>query len=120
VANVTDSLQKVVRTLQKEKRSCILIYEKKKLVGILSLRDLLRKVTGKLKDLSRVKVTTAMTPNPEYVKADDPIAFAVNKMAMGGFRHVPVLDAEGAPLSIISIQDVMSYLSCHDKPQPSV
>jgi len=35
----------------------------------------------------------------------------VNKMAMGGYRHVPVLQEDGSPLSIIIIKDVLGYLS---------
>jgi len=33
---------------------------------------------------------------------------------MGGFRHLPVLAADGAPLSIIMIKDVLKYLSRRD------
>jgi CBS domain-containing protein len=81
VGSTTDTVQKVVKILQKEKKSCVLIYEKKKLVGIISLRDLLKKVVGKHKDLSKVKVGAAMTPNPEFVRSEDPIAYAVNKVS---------------------------------------
>jgi CBS domain-containing protein len=31
-----------------------------------------------------------MTRDPSFVHPEDPIAFAINKMAMGGYRHVPV------------------------------
>lgn len=115
VASTADTAQKIVKIFQKESKNCVLIYKKKKLVGIISFRDILRKVAGKHKDLSKVKAETVMTPNPEYVKADDPIAYAVNKMAMGGYRHLPVLAADGAPLSIIMIKDVLKYLSKRDK-----
>jgi CBS domain-containing protein len=111
VASTTDTIQKIVKILQDEKKDCVLIYKKKKLVGIISHRDLLSKVAGKQKDLSKVKAEAVMTPSPEYVKGEDPIAYVVNKMATGGFRHVPVLQADGTPLSIISIKDVLSYLS---------
>ena len=74
-------------------------------------RDLLGKVAGKHKDLSKVKAEEVMTANPEFVKAEEPIAFVVNKMSMGGFRHVPVLSADGKPISIVSIKDVLRYLA---------
>ena len=111
VASGNDSVAKIIDILQKNQRKCILVYKKKKLVGILSNRDLLRKAAFKDKNLSKIKIESVMTPNPEYVKADDPIAFAVNKMSMGGFRHLPVLASDGTPLSIISIKDVLAYLS---------
>ncbi len=115
VANTADSVQKIIKILQAENKNSVLIYKKKKLVGIISNRDLLRKVVGKYKDLSKVKAEEVMTPNPEYVTADAPIAYVVNKMATGGFRHVPVLQEDGAPLSIIIIKDVLSYLSHRKK-----
>ena len=118
VCSPADTVQKVVRIFQKENKNCILVYEHKKLVGILSNRDLLRRVTGGVQDLSKVKVKAVMTPNPEYVSADAPIAYAVNKMALGGFRHVPVLADDGTPYSIIIIKDVLAYLSRRNKSKP--
>jgi len=116
VCSPADSISKVVKIFQKENKNCILVYEKKKLVGILSTRDLLRRVAGQYKDLSKVKVKEVMTPNPEYVMPDAPIAFAVNKMAMGVCRHVPVLASDGTPHSIILIKDILSYLTRKRKP----
>ncbi len=115
VASTDDTIRKVVRIFQKEKKDCILVFKKKKLVGILSQRDILHRVVGRAKDLSKVTVEKAMTSNPEYVRAEDPIAFVVNKMALGGFRHVPVLAQDGTPLSIITIRDVLLYLGHRKK-----
>lgn len=115
VASPEDSIQKIVKIFQEKKKNCVVVYRKKKLVGILSNRDILWKVVGKYKDLSKVTVEQVMTHNPEWVKASDPIAFVVNKMAMGGFRHVPVLAEDGTPLSIVLIKDVLAYLSHREK-----
>lgn len=116
VCKSTDSIQRIVQIFQKEKKGCVLVYQKKKLVGILSKRDLLWKVAGKDKDLGQIKVDQIMTRNPEYVYAEAPVAYVVNKMAMGGFRHVPVLREDGTPISIVSIQDVLSSLSQRNQP----
>ena len=115
IASPSDSVQKIVKIFQEQKKNCVLVYKNKKMVGILSNRDILWKVAGKEKDLSKIKVEQVMTPNPEFVKADDPIAFVVNKMAMGGFRHIPVLQEDGKPLSIILIKDVLAYLAHREK-----
>jgi CBS domain-containing protein len=32
-----------------------------------------------------------MTRDPSFLHPEDPIAFAINKMAMGGYRHIPIL-----------------------------
>ena len=111
VSSPADTIQKVVRAFQKEDKNCVLVYDHKHLVGIISSRDLLWRVAGKYKDLSKVKVKDVMTPNPEWVKEEDPIAYVVNKMAMGVCRNVPVLAQDGTPYSIVLIRDVLSYLS---------
>ena len=111
VANIQDSVKKVAEIFQKDKKHCILVYDHKRLVGILSNRDLLLKVAGKYRDLSKVQVGSVMTQRPEFVRAEDPLAYVVNKMALGGFRHVPVLREDGTPVSIITIKDVLSFLS---------
>ena len=119
VANKSDSISKIVKVLERTKKDCVLIYENKQLVGIVSLRDLLRKAPESSLDLDKASIETVMTSNPETIKPEDPIAFLVNKMSMGGFRHVPVLATDGTPLSIVSIKDVLGYLSDHAKASPS-
>ena len=119
VAMTTDTIDKVVKIFQEQGKNCVVVYQKKKLVGILSNRDILWKVSGQYKDLSKVKVEDVMTPNPEYVMPDDPIAFVVNKMAMGGFRHVPVINEDGQPISIILIKDVLAYLANRERQSSS-
>jgi CBS domain-containing protein len=39
------------------------------------------------------------------------IAFAVHQMDLGGYRHLPIADADGAPLGIISVRDILNYLT---------
>lgn len=115
VTSEKDSLDKIIGMLQKKNLRCVLVYRKQQLVGIVSNRDLLRKAASEEKDLSTMTVESVMTPSPEYVHVDDPIANAINKMAMGGFRNIPVVAHDGTPLSIVSIQDVLAYLSQRDK-----
>jgi CBS domain-containing protein len=110
VCRPTDTAQKIIKIFQKENKSCVLVYEKK-MVGILSNRDLVLRVAGRHKDLSKLKISEIMTVNPGSVKPDDPIAFAVNKMSMGGYRHVPVIRDDGTPVSILLIKDVLRYIS---------
>lgn len=110
VASSSDSLQKIIAILKKKQKTCVLIYEKKKLVGILSLRTLLTEAACKFPDLTRVTAGDIMTRTPATVTLLDPISYAVNKMSIGGFRHLPVLAADGTPVTIISIKDVLVYL----------
>ena len=86
-----------------------------RLVGIFSERDLLTKVAGLHADYRGLPVRDFMTPNPETVTADDPLAVALHKMDLGGYRHLPVVQV-GKPVGMISVRDLMRHITrlCKD------
>ncbi len=51
-----------------------------------------------------------MTPDPVILRREDPIAVALNKMAVGGFRHVPIVD-HGTPVAVVSARDVFRHIA---------
>jgi CBS domain-containing protein len=53
-----------------------------------------------------------MTGKPETLPPDAPINFAINKMDVGGYRHVPVVQ-EQRMIGVASIRDVIRYLVRH-------
>ena len=61
-------------------------------------------------DVSGEPVTEFMTPNPETLDVSSPIAYALNRMSTGDFRHLPVTNA-GQLVGIISLRDVLGFLS---------
>ncbi len=71
---------------------CVLVMADDRLVGIFTDRDAVVKAAGKR--LASIKVRDAMTPDPVVLRHDDPIAIAIHKMAIGGFRHIPILDGD--------------------------
>ena len=87
---------------------CVLVTQEDRLVGILTERDVLKKVVGKL-DLD-TPVEQIMTKNPETVGMEDGIAYALNKMHVGGYRHIPVLDNEGRPVGVVSVKDFVDFI----------
>ena len=105
------SLENVLETMQKTKYNCVLTLSDEKLNGILTERDILLKVTGKGYDLQLTTIDEFITPNPEYVSPEDPLAYALNKMYVGGFRNVPVVNDEMYPVGIISISDIISTIA---------
>lgn len=87
---------------------CVLVMEGDRLIGIFTERDILKKVVGQL-DLDSL-IGEIMTPNPETVGMDDGIAYALNKMHTGGYRHIPVLDRQGRPVGVVSMRDVVRFI----------
>ena len=105
------SLENVLGFMQETTNNCVLTLSNEKLNGILTERDILLKVTGKGYDLQLTTIDEFITRNPEYVSPEDPLAYALNKMYVGGFRYVPVINDEMFPVGIISISDIISTIA---------
>ena len=106
------SVQEVIERMQAlPTKGCVLVCDKnKKLLGIASIRDILLKVAGVVKDTSVYPVEKIMTPRPEWLDKDAPLSFALHKMSIGKFRHVPVLDNR-IPIGVVSTRDIIEYLT---------
>ena len=111
IVELGTSLENVLERMQKTKNNCILTLQNEKLGGILTERDILLKVTGKGYDLQLTTIDEFITHHPEYVSPEDPLAYALNKMYVGGFRNVPVVNDEMYPIGIISISDIISTIA---------
>lgn len=106
----TTSVHEVVQTMRNNRIGCVCVVEDNALVGIFTERDALKRAISKKIDLKNTKVRQVMTVNPEYLYMDDEIAFALNRMHVGGFRHVPLLNLSGHPVGVISIKDIVAHL----------
>ena len=107
-ATVGEALTKMVE----KGVGCVLIVVDNQLAGIFSERDALMKLGSEGSELHDQPLLRYLTPNPATISADDKIAFALHKMDLGGYRHLPVLDGD-RPVSLISIRDILRYLTDH-------
>jgi CBS domain-containing protein len=82
-----------------------------RLVGILTERDYVRKVIGVLPDYAHQPIKDVMTPDPETVGPDHKLGLALQKMDVGGYRHLPVVEEDGLPVGLVSIRDVIRHIT---------
>jgi CBS domain-containing protein len=108
----TDPVAFAVRIMQREDTSCVLVMSGQNLAGVITPWDILHKVAGPREDLNAVTCGEVMTADPVCLRDDDDIAIAINKMSIGGFRHIPLLQA-GTPTAVLSISDVFQYIAPH-------
>jgi len=107
----TATLEEVVRTLQDQHIGCVLVTGADgKLAGIFTERDLLTRVALNALDWSRERVADYMTPEPETLRPDDRIAWALKLMHIGGYRHVPLTDEQGTPVGVVSMKDIVAFV----------
>ena len=97
-----------IARMRSSRTDCVLVAEEGRLAGIFTERDALLKLAGRT--LQGVRVADAMTGDPVMLRADDTVAVAIHKMAVGGFRHIPVVDENGAPHGIVSAVDVFRHV----------
>lgn len=107
------SIGQVARIMKEHRVGCVLVEDSGKLIGIFTERDILTKLVGTGYDPATARVEDAMTRDPETLTPEDPIAFALQRMSVGGFRHVPLVGAEGRPVGILSVKDIVDYLAEH-------
>lgn len=106
----------VIDMMQEQKTGSVLVVdEDERLIGIITERDLLQQVSGQRDAPAAFKVEQVMTANPEMLRASDPIAFALNLMHLGRFRHLPLCvwddQGEAYPIGIISTRDILEHIA---------
>jgi CBS domain-containing protein len=88
---------------------CVLVTDDDRLVGIFTDRDAVLKIAGR--PAGPVPISDVMTRDPVVLRHDDPIAVAIHKMAVGGFRHIPIVDGVGLPTGVVSARDVFRHIA---------
>lgn len=105
------TLEEAVENLQEHHIGCVLVSgEDGTLEGIFTERDLLNRVAGKKLDWCECRVSDFMTRDPETLRPDDRIVWALNLMHMGGYRHVPLVDEQNRPVGVISVKDIVEFI----------
>ena len=85
-------------------------HEDKKLIGIVTDRDLVVKVLAEKKDVQGARVRDAMTANPASCRENDDVTKAVQLMSDRQVRRMPIVDGAGRLTGIISQADVATRM----------
>ena len=107
------SVAACLEIMRDERIGCLLIVEAGKLIGIFTERDIIRRIVGRNLSHDDIDVSDYMTPDPDTLTSDAPLAFALNYMVVGGYRHVPVTDEKNHPMACLSIKDIVKHIGNH-------
>jgi CBS domain-containing protein len=80
------------------------------LVGIFTEHDMLIRVLGRPVDQQR-PIDEFMTPTPVTLPAHATLFEAMQVMQRGGYRNVPVLEADGKVVGVLRQIDVLGYVA---------
>lgn len=104
------SVAEVLQLLVERRIGCVIVAEAGYLLGIFSERDALFRLNTRYEDLVDRPIAEFMTHAPETLGPDDKIAFALHRMDVGGYRHIPIL-TDGALTGVISVRDILRYVN---------
>lgn len=91
---------------------CVVVVKGDEIVGIFSERDALTRLNTEAEAVGSRPVADFMTSSPETIESTAKIAFALSKMDIGGYRHMPVVK-NGRISGVISIRDILDYITAH-------
>ncbi|PIW30646.1 MAG: CBS domain-containing protein [Rhodospirillales bacterium CG15_BIG_FIL_POST_REV_8_21_14_020_66_15] len=84
----------------------VVMDDEAKLIGILTERDLTRRVVAENKLPGNSRVGDIMTANPDTLAPGDRASDALELMLTRRYRHLPVLDENGKCVAMVSIRDL--------------
>lgn len=108
VVRAKSTVADAVKSMNDHHTGCVLVERDGQLIGIFTERDVLTKDFFRV-DSHTVAVESVMTRDPETLEPDNSIAFALNKMSVGGYRHIPIVEG-GRPVGVLSVRDVVDFL----------
>lgn len=99
-----------IALMHREEVDCLLVCEGPRLVGIFTDRDAVLKVAGM--DGPAPAIGEVMTRDPVVLDREDTVAIAINKMAVGGFRHIPIVEGDDRdrPVGVVAAADLFHHL----------
>lgn len=88
----------------------ILTDKNEKVTGMFTERDVVLKIV--LHEIALGDpISNIMTTQPQTIEMTHTIAFALQLMSEHGYRHLPIVDDEDYPIGMISVKDIVDFIS---------
>ncbi len=104
-----DIMGKAVDILREKRIGALIVTSARgELKGILSERDIVRKLSETPGQVLKQKVEMLMTRKVQVVSPEDPLVEVLHRMTEGRFRHMPVIE-KGKLIGMVTIGDVVNF-----------
>jgi len=107
----SDTVTAAVDVMRSHGTNYVVILDDAKLVGIFTERDFLNRVTAARRDPGSTEMRDVMTSDLQTLSSSDCISYAINQMAVGGFRNVPIVDPDGTFRVVLTVREVIGHLT---------
>jgi len=89
--------------------SVVIVDEDNTVEGVLTERDVLRRVVSEKRDPETTPVEAVMTENPRTARETDDLVAWLRMMSNERFRRLPVVDEDGRLIQVLTQGDFVSY-----------
>jgi CBS domain-containing protein len=89
--------------------SVIVVDAERRVEGVVTERDILKRLVNRGRDPATTRLGEIMTSNPRVAREDDDLLDWLRIMSNERFRRLPVVDAEGRIVAVMTQGDFVSY-----------
>ena len=117
------NLPEVARLMQNEDVGIVPVVDaggSRKLVGVVTDRDIALRVVGEGRDPNSVRVSDVMSTNVRTCREDDSVDDVMDVMGKEQVRRVPIVDERGSLVGIVAQADVVLQASSDKKAERTV
>src|ERR1043166_3744908 len=101
-----DSIRDAARIMASEDTGVVPVVDGRKVIGIVTDRDIVVRFVAEGKDPGTARVNECMTKSVRSVKEDTPVNEVLSMMSSAQIRRVPVVNASNELVGIVSIRDL--------------
>ena len=105
------SVLQAAKAMEEEDASCVFVQSKGEIVGIVTERDIARRVVARGLSPAKTRVKGVMTTPVIVVSTDTKIEEALGIMSKNRVRRLPVMDASRALAGVVGVADIAKALA---------
>jgi CBS domain-containing protein len=107
-ASVTEAVQ---RMMAGRRAAVLIVDEAGVLSGIFTERDVLTRVVAPGLEPTQTALHQVMTREPAALAVGDRVAYAVNQMSVAGYRTIPLVDGDGRPVGVVTVNHIIRWMA---------
>jgi len=105
------TVMQAAKAMERHDSSCVFVKSKGEIVGILTERDITRRVAGRGASPKNTKVKSVMTSRIVVTPPDASIEDALNVMTSNKVRRLPVVEEKTGLVGLVSVADIARALA---------
>jgi CBS domain-containing protein len=110
-----DSISDAARIMAREDTGIVPVVDGRKIVGLITDRDIVVRLIAEGRDASGAKVNDAMTRSVRSVQEDAPVSEVMQLMSSAQVRRVPVVNRSNELVGIVSLADLATETASDGK-----